>query len=555
MMLSVRLVSSFTCDLLAQALGRLAPGWEVAAAPYGQFRQVLASGEKGKVDVLVTDLDAWVPDGARGLMALAPEARRAAREALVRAVSAFAEASAGRGARLVVATLPPPERPVLGYADWGAEEGEQAWIQAANAGLASALRQRPPALLWDLGGLRASFGVSASGDPRLRFLGDIRMSPGFTEAAARDLRRLLGTLVSPPRKVLALDLDGTLWGGLAGEEGLGVVVGPEDPVGRAYLDFQRQALALKRRGILLALVSKNDEATALEVLDHHPGMAIRRGDLAAWRVNWEDKAANLRALAAELGLGLDSIAFWDDQPFEREWVRRACPEVAVAEVPEDPARYASALAAWEAFDASSLTAEDLSRAGLYAAERERRALKDAAGSLEAYLDSLQTRVRIGPAAPGDRQRLVQLFQKTNQFNLTTRRLGDAEVTDLIRDGRIRVLRLADRFGDQGLVGAAVLAPRDGSWRITDFLVSCRVLGREAEIAFLASCLKEAWAARAQAVEGDLVPTARNTVARDFYLRAGFQEVPGEEGAHRFRIEAGRGPAFPAWIRLEGTHGS
>ncbi len=536
-MTSLRLLSSFTCDLLAQALRK--GGAEVLLAPYGQFRQALAAGGRdAAVDVLLTELDAWVPDGAHGLMALDPARRRALREAILSEISAAAAAASSRGVVLLVASLPVPARPLLGYADWGMEEGEIAWIHATNAAIAAALRSRPPARFWDLGTLRAAFGLAASADDRLRHLGDLRMSAAFTATAASDLLHLVETLSRPSRKVLALDLDGTLWGGLVGEEGMGVAVGREDAAGRAFLAFQQEALSLKRRGILLVLVSKNDEAAALEVLEHHPGMLLKRSDLAAWRINWEDKASNLRAIAAELGLGLDSFAFWDDQPFERAWVSRACPEVAVAEVPADPAAFASALRSWEAFDALALTTEDLARSAQYEAAREREALKASSGSLDDYLSSLETRIRIGPPGPGDLSRLAQLFGKTNQFNLTTRRLGEAELSALMATGRIRILRLMDRFGDQGLVGVAVMEPGAGVWRITDFLLSCRVLGRQAETAFLAACLEEAWKGGASEVRLESVPTPKNAVALDFHRRVGSP------------IRRGEGPGFPAWIRRE-----
>ncbi len=549
----LRLVGSSTLDPLAQAIRRAAPACQVSLAPYAQFRQaLLGPSEPGIVDVLVTDLDAWIPDGAHGLMALSPADRVRVREEMARDVGAFA---AG-GRHLVVATLPAPVRPVLGYADWQAPEGESAWIHAANAALAEALRAHPSTRLWDLGGLRAAFGLAASEDPRLLFLGDIRMSPDFAAAAAADLLRLVGTLEVPPCKVLALDLDGTLWGGLAGEEGLGVAVGPESPLGKAFQAFQRQVLSLKRRGVLLVAVSKNDEAAALEILDRHPGMLLRRSDLAAWRINWEDKASNLKALAAELNLGLDSFAFWDDQPFEREWVRQACPGVKVAEVPADPARYASALAAWSAFDASALTEEDRLRGGQYAAERSRRELQASSGTLEDYLASLQTRVRIFRPEAGDLARLVQLFQRTNQFNLTTRRRDEAELKPLLssRDARVLAMRLTDRFGDQGLVGVAMLERREGAWQVSDFLMSCRVLGRQAETALLLACLKEIGEGKVLAIR---VPTAKNGLTADFYPSCGFVLESAAAEAQTFRLQAGKAPAWPAWIvREEGAaHGS
>lgn len=552
-LMKVRLLGSYTLDLLAQALRKAAGGAaDVDVAPYGQFRQVLladAAPVPGRVNVLVTDLDAWVPDGASGLLEMPPEARGRLRAELVAEVAGFAARLASRGERLVAATLSPSVPLLLGMSDWMEPEGEQAWVHAANAALAEALRSTPGSGLWDLALLRARFGAEASEDPRLRFLGDVRMAPAFSEAAARDLARHLRALTAPPRKVLALDLDNTLWGGVLGEEGMGVVVGKETPAGKAFLAFQERVLALKRRGVVLVVSSKNDEAAALEVIDRHPGMRIRRTDLAAWRINWEDKAAQLRSLAEELRLGLDSFAFWDDQPFEREWVRKACPEVAVAEVPPDPARYASALAAWDAFDAPRLTDEDRQRAAQYVSDRSRKDLERASASLDDYLKALAIRVKVVRAGVEDLGRVAQLFQKTNQFNLTTRRLDEAALRPLLNDpgSRLLVMRLWDRFGDQGTVGVALLRHRDGMAELSDFLMSCRVLGREAETALLAACFEEAARGRAGEVMARFVPTDRNGVARDFLPRHGF--VPaGGDGLMRRNVSPP--PAWPAWIQRE-----
>lgn len=304
-------------------------------------------------------------------------------------------------------------------------------------------------------------------------------------------------------KCLVLDLDGTLWEGVAGEEGS---VKP-------YVDFQRVILQLHRRGVILAINSMNSLENVLPILRGHPEMVLREKHFSSIRANWENKADNLRAIAQELNIGLDSLVFFDDSSMWREWVRQSLSEVLVVDVPDDATQYARVLGELLVFEALGLTDEDRRRGEMYAAERKRRELAETL-SYEEYLDSLQMELTIGQCQAEDIARVGQLTRKVNQFNMTTRRYTDEQIKCEAQFGRVWTLRVKDRFGDSGLVGVLIFQL---PW-VRAFLLSCRVLGRRIEYEFLRRIvdqlnLKELWA--------DFIPTAKNAPAADFYRDFGF----------------------------------
>ena len=287
---------------------------------------------------------------------------------------------------------------------------------------------------------------------------------GGTIRLAEHLWAGVRALTTGPKKVLVLDLDNTLWGGVVGETGpLGVALG-ESPDGEAYRAFQKHAKALSRRGIVLAVASKNNEADGREPFEKNPEMVLGLDDIAAAEINWEPKGTTIRRIAEALSLGLDSFVFFDDNPAEREQVRQAIPEVAVVEVPAEPAEYVRALEAGLWFEAAALTEADAARAEQYAVERKRRELQQTAGSMEDYLRSLEMRADVREIDEADLMRVVQLLGKTNQFNLTTRRHGREDVLRLISasDAIGLTVRVEDRFGDHGLIGVLIAVPAEGA---------------------------------------------------------------------------------------------
>ena len=332
-------------------------------------------------------------------------------------------------------------------------------------------------------------------------------------------------------KCLVLDLDNTLWGGVVGDDGIeGIVLGQGSAVGEAYVAFQTYVKALARRGVILAVCSKNDEATALEPFDKHPEMVLRRSDIACFVANWKDKPANLRQIAAVLNIGLDAIAFADDNPFERNIVRQELPDVAVPELPDDPGLYPHCLSAAGYFEGLAITDEDAQRTELYRQNLSRASLLSSSTDMATYLKSLDMRLLWRRFDRPGLQRIHQLINKTNQFNLTTTRYTESEVASLLDDPGIigLQLRLVDQFGDNGIIAIVIGRVSDTepqSLVVDTWLMSCRVLGRQVEEATLNVLVTEARAVGIGRLVGEYRPTAKNAMVRDHYAKLGFEAVP------------------------------
>jgi FkbH-like protein len=351
------------------------------------------------------------------------------------------------------------------------------------------------------------------------------LAPTYGELVAR----LLAARAGLSKKCLVLDLDNTLWGGVIGDDGLqGIVLGQGSALGEGFAAVQDYAKELARRGIILAVSSKNDEANALEPFDAHPEMVLRRSDIASFRANWNDKAANIRAVAEELNIGLDSLVFLDDNPFERNFVREHLPMVAVPEVPDDdPSLVPAVLADAGYFETAGITEEDRQRSAQYQENRERAQLQAGATDLEGYLRALDMRMVWGRFDEVSRQRVVQLINKTNQFNLTTRRHTDADIGAIMADPNSFGLhmRLLDRFGDNGIIAIVIgRMTEPGTVSIDTWLMSCRVLGRGVEAATLNLVAAEARALGATKLIGEYIPTKKNGMVKDHYTKLGFTSM-------------------------------
>jgi FkbH-like protein len=365
-----------------------------------------------------------------------------------------------------------------------------------------------------------------------------RSKQEVTPAAAPMYGELVMRLVAAQRgrsyKALVLDLDNTLWGGVVGDDGVeGLVLGQGSPLGEAFADFQHYARELSRRGVILAVVSKNDEKNALEPFERHPEMVLKRDDIAAFVANWSDKPANLRAVADELNIGLDALVFVDDNPFERDLVRRELPMVAVPEISDDPTSYAQTLADAGYFEAVAVTDEDRHRSGQYQSNRQREKMKASATDLDSYLRGLEMRLLWRRFDRVGLNRTVQLINKTNQFNLTTRRYSEADVLGVMQDNSAfgAQLRLVDRFGDNGIIAIVIGRMLDGEDALIDiWLMSCRVLGRQVESTTLNLAASLARELGARRLIGEYVPTPKNGMVRDHYAKLGFSAVDGGSGS-------------------------
>jgi FkbH-like protein len=380
-------------------------------------------------------------------------------------------------------------------------------------------------------------GLDAWHDPGMWHRAKQEVSLAATPMYGDLVARLVAAKQGRSFKCLVLDLDNTVWGGVVGDDGLeGLVLGQGSALGEAFTAFQDYARELSRRGVILAVCSKNDEANAVEPFEKHPEMVLRRGDIACFVANWTDKVANLRTIAQELNIGLDALVFIDDNPFERSLVRRELPMVAVPEVSDDPTSFPRTIADAGYFEALAITDDDRARSSQYQANRARDALKATTTDLPSYLRSLEMELIWRRFDQIGLQRTVQLINKTNQFNLTTRRYTEDDVLAIMRDERSfgLQLRLLDRFGDNGIIAILIGRMVSGTDLLIDtWLMSCRVLGRQVEPTSLNLIAAQAQRLGARRLIGEYVPTKKNGMVRDHYARLGFTvSEPDAAGATR-----------------------
>ena len=361
-------------------------------------------------------------------------------------------------------------------------------------------------------------GASSAYSSKLWYLTKTPFSNNFFKQVISDLSNLYESIKGLSKKLLILDLDDTLWGGIVGEVGWkNLRIGGHDHLGEAFRDFQIQIKSLKNQGIILALASKNDEVTAIKAINNHPEMILSMEDFVTHRINWEDKAKNIIDIVNELNLGLQSVVFLDDSPFERARVQEALPEVLVPELPKDPTDYNTFLSKLRCFDKTHVTDEDKSRSNLYKSESKRIKLKQQLKSLSDWIKTLNLTIVIENIKNENTPRAVQLFNKTNQMNLSTRRLSEQEFNHWVKvdSNNLWTIRAADKFGDYGIIGILSISTKNNIATLVDFILSCRVVGRyieETMIEFLKEFCQEN---NVNKIKGKYKKTDKNSLCYNF----------------------------------------
>ena len=509
------------------------------------------------LEVHVGAFNAWAQemlDGSSTLYPFGPQAvvlavHDATPEQLRECLQAFRRRS---NASLILHTIEGPVTPARGVLDAQIQDGQWEELQQTNCELRRLGREWAGVYILDYDAVVARHGRQAWRDERKWLTARLPIAAGHLMHMVAEWMRFLHPMTGKVAKALAVDLDNILWGGVIGEDGIeGIALGPEYP-GAAYQAVQRALLDLYQRGILLAVCSKNHCAEAMHALEGHPAMLLSPKHFAAMRINWADKADNLRQIAAELGIGTEALAFLDDDPVERQNIRRQLPEVMVVELPPAPMDYARAIRDSPVFERLTLTTEDTERAAFYAAERERGQVQQSCATAEDFYRSLEQEVEVTLANPMTIARVAQLTQKTNQFNLTTRRYSEQEIATMARQpGRqVYCLRAKDRYSDNGLVGVAITQDAGDTCEIDTLLLSCRVIGRTLETALLSWLAVQARARGAQKLEGWFLPTKKNTPAAEFYSQHGFQMIAQTEAGSRWSLDLSTADvACPDWIRF------
>ncbi len=473
---------------------------------------------------------AWSrPEAAVPLFAKVLRNESARLEDILGEVDLYGARLAGAAKRLkalaaVTWTLPPWYRG-LGGLDASIATGHHHVLQEMNRRLVSNLRNGGGVYVLDAQAWIAETGPKAYSS-HMWYLSKTPFAQELFRRAALEIKAFLRTALGGTRKLVLLDLDDTLWGGIVGDAGReNLALGGHDAIGEAFVDFQKALLSLKNRGILLAVISKNTETVALDAIDNHPEMILRRKDFVGWRINWNDKAANIADLVSELNLGLQSAVFIDDNHLERERVRQALPEVFVPDWPKDKMLYVEALAALTCFDTLGVSAEDTKRTEEYLNNKRRDELRQSVGSVDEWLKGIELKVRVEGLTKDNFPRVHQLLNKTNQMNLSTRRLTEQQLSDWAGqpDNRMFVFRVSDKFDDSGITGIASIRVEGPLAKVTDFVLSCRVMGRKVEQAMLHVLTEHAASMGAERLQAAYLPTAKNQPCLEFLKGSALKE--------------------------------
>lgn len=549
------LISDFNPENLASYLrnDKQKPAIESVAVSYGQVAQVLLDAGAGEWNPRPDFTVVWTrPEATLEAFRLILDSQEVPGETLLSQVDQFAELLVAAARRTSMLFVPlwtvPPHHPGQGLFDLSSRGGVARALMRCNERLLQSIESQS-----NIFPLMASRWFELAGasahNSRLWYLGKIPFSNDVFKLAARDLRAGMRGIQGKSRKVVICDLDDTLWGGIVGDDGWNqLILGGHDPVGEALVDFQRELKSLTRRGVILGIVSKNEESVALDAIRQHPEMVLKLDDFAGWRINWQDKAKNIVELMAQLNLGLDSAVFLDDNPVERERVKEALPDVLVPDWPVDKKLYPQALLALDCFDKPGITQEDRQRASMYTTDRKRDELRESVGSLDDWLEKLQIVVRAQPLSEENLTRAAQLLNKTNQMNLSTRRMTEAEYLQWSRqpDNWVWTIRVEDKYGDSGLTGLVGMSAVNGEAQILDFVLSCRVLGRKVEETMLHLAVEWARKMGLPTARATYLKTAKNKPCLDFFLKSGF----AVESEHGFSWKTAQSYSRIPFVRLE-----
>jgi len=525
------LISDFNVDVFSGYLSNDEgfPLVETLVSPFGQVAQLL----------MQEDLDCWKGDSDCALIWTRPEAviqsfndmlayNIPSLKEILSEVDQFAHLLLNVCGRVPFVFVPTWTIPTFhrgfGMLDMKKDIGIANTLMQMNLQLAEVFTKSSNIYLMD-----AQKWINTAGkyafNPRLWYRGKVAFGNEVYKEAVKDLKAALSGVKGYAKKLVILDLDNTLWGGVVGDLGWeNIALGGHDPIGEAYVDFQFTLKSLTNRGILLGIVSKNEESVALEAISKHPEMVLTLQDFAGYRINWEDKAKNIVDLVSDLNFGLQSVVFIDDNPRERSRVSEALSEVFVPEWPEDCMLYKSTLLNLRCFDAPSISKEDTERTKMYLSEQQRKDLKKSFSSLDEWLKGLEIKVTFEEICDANLHRAAQLLNKTNQMNLRTRRMSKTELAEWANrdDHKLWTFRVSDKLGDSGLTGIISLEVKNKQGLITDFILSCRVIGRKVEETMLFTAIKYAKSLGLDEIVAEYVPTPKNKPCLEFWKKSGFR---------------------------------
>jgi FkbH-like protein len=565
--LKVALLSSFSIEFMKQPL--ITWGFlngldiELYLAGFAQFQQEIRNPSSGlyafspEVVILAAEGPDWLPevyrdylDGlAAGSVAFEALLSRFSNE-LQDLITSFRQSCK---ATLLVNNFAVPIWRQMGILDGHAGLGQGQLVQRLNDSLALLCQHNDGVLMVDYAGLVSRQGSLRWYDERMRHYAKAPIALDMLPHLAAEYMKFLRAITGQTRKCLVLDLDNTLWGGVLGEEGLeGIQLGSVYP-GSAYLAFQAEILNLHKRGVLLAIASKNNASDVDQVFANHPGMLLKKEHFAAVQIHWGQKSESLREIARQLNIGLEHMVFADDNPAETEEIARSLPMVTTIQLPKHPELFVRSLLEEGLFDSVNYSLEDRRRGELYRQREGAELLRERTGSLEDFYRSLDMETTFSPVDKASLARSAQLTQKTNQFNVTTIRFSESNIAERAKDPDwlLTTVTVRDRFGDNGIVGLLMARFHSGILEIETFVLSCRVIGRSVETAMLAYLCDQALRRNVGLLHGCVKPTSKNFPARDLFSRHGFEKVAeNESGETSWKLDLVKAPiAWPEWMRV------
>jgi FkbH-like protein len=566
--IKIALLSSFTIDPLAAFLDidcrkeKLFP--EIYAAPFNRFQEEIIDNKsklykfKPEIIFFFVELESLLEENF--LIDFTRHEEKILLEEIDRIVELLndllAKLSETTDSMIIFSNFITPTFSPLGVLDNKRAIGLKRFYRMINDKLETQFQNDSTIFIFDFDETAGRFGKNEYINYPMYYRGSLLLNEKFLPEVSNGLMSYIKPLKGRNRKCIVLDLDNTLWGGIIGEDGLdGIKLNINYP-GNHFVDFQKAILSLFKRGIILAVNSKNNEADALEVFRKHPYMQIKETHLAAYRINWNDKVQNMIELAEEINIGLDSMVFFDDNPVERARVKEALPDVKVVDLPKSPALYKKTLEQLNDFNTLAITKEDLTRGEKYYFRKQREGIRKKVQSIDEFIKTLEIVATIKQADKFALPRVTSLINRTNQFNLTTRRYTEAQVEEMHKNSakfNVYILEIKDKFGEEGIVGVAVVDKEDKTaWQIDTFLMSCRVIGRKVETAFLTKIINDAIAAKAQEIKADYLPTKKNPLVKDFYQDHKFEvEEELADGTIKMSYKQLKKPiAFPKYLTVK-----
>lgn len=460
-------------------------------------------------------------------------------------------------APVLVNNFPLPSIVTLGILDYQSESHQLHTVLKLNNALLKMSKKFLDVYWVDTLSLFARLGYAAAVDERNWQAARAPISKHALLPLGLEYAKFIRALRGKTRKCLVLDCDNTLWGGVVGEDGLdGIKLGSTHP-GSSFVAFQQECVNLYNRGVILALCSKNNEADVLEVFKMHPDCLLKEHHFAAWQINWDDKATNLTRIAQELNIGIDSLVFVDDNSLECDWVRKQLPQVEVINLSKETYNYRKELMLSGFFDSLTFSSEDKKRSQMVVSDNQRKQMLKTASSFEDYLKGLGLKAEIGRPDKGDVPRVSQLTQKTNQFNVTTRRYTEGDIERFMASDNFEVffLKLSDRISELGLIGVAIVQYKHGVADVDSLMMSCRALGRGAEETLMSLIHKRAIQRGCNKIIGTYLKSKKNAQVADFYSKQDFKLVEESPEGSKWEhiIDSQMEKDYPNWIEVKETN--